>query len=174
MAESLLPVGAVVVRVLLAPLLRLASFLGMTERMRREFTVDRHEVTSIVLYEVTGEDMEQLEKETLTVGEDFSFSLALAAFAISFTVTLVTVTIPPSKTYDVFWIVMLVSYIGALFFGFRWFRGRRNFRNVCQKIRSRGGPLGEEGKEKAVETVTSVSTSVSVEKTTNEKTTKAH
>jgi hypothetical protein len=40
--------------------------------IRREFVVERHEVTGVVIYEVTGEDLEQLEKETLTVGEDFS------------------------------------------------------------------------------------------------------
>jgi len=53
------------------------------ERDRREFFVERHSVTSLVIYEVTGEDMEQLEKETLTVGEDFSFALASISVALS-------------------------------------------------------------------------------------------
>jgi hypothetical protein len=43
----------------------------MAEKTKREFVVERHAVTDLVLYEVTGEDLEQLERETLTVGEDF-------------------------------------------------------------------------------------------------------
>jgi hypothetical protein len=42
---------------------------------------------------------------------------------------------------------MLIGYISALFFGIRWYRGRSQFKSVMQKIRGRGGPLGEEGKE---------------------------
>lgn len=130
------------------------------ERVTREFVVERHAVTSVVIYEVTGEDLEQLEKETLTVGEDFSFALALLAVAISFTVTLSTVSIPAGKTFDVFWIVMLGSYVAGLFFGIRWFRGRRQFMSVCRKIRERGGPIGEEGKvaESVASSVTVVTT----------------
>src|SRR5258708_36305937 len=112
-----------------------------------------------------GEDLEQLEKETLTVGEDFSFALAAISVAISFTVTLTTVSIPPGKTYEVFWIVMLFGYVAGLFFGVRWFRGRRKFRSVISKIRRRGGALGEAGKEvaEAVSAVTTVTTTKTTE-----------
>jgi hypothetical protein len=135
------------------------------ERVKREFVVERHAVTSVVIYEVTGEDLEQLEKETLTVGEDFSFALAASAVAISFTITLSTVTIAAGKTYDVFWIVMLGSYVAATFFGVRWFNGRKQFKGVVKKIRERGGPLGEEGKE-VVESVSSVTVGVVTTETT--------
>ena len=135
----------------------------LMERVKREFVVERHAVTSVVIYEVTGEDLEQLEKETLTVGEDFSFSLATTAVAISFTITLSTVTIPAGKTFDVFWIVMLGSYVAALFFGVRWFRGRRDFMSVCRKIRQRGGPLGEEGKQIVDAVLSSTMTVVTTE-----------
>ena len=134
----------------------------MAEKLTREFVVERHAVTRVVIYEVTGEDLEQLEKETLTVGEDFSFALATLSVAATFTITISTVTIPAGKIFDVFWIVMLLGYLSGLYFGFRWFRGRKQFKNVCRKIRERGGPLGEEGKE-VVETVSS---SVSVVTTT--------
>jgi hypothetical protein len=133
------------------------------EKVKREFVVERHEVTSMVIYEVTGEDLEQLEKETLTVGEDFSFALASLSVAASFTITLSTVNIPAGKTYEVFWIVLMVSYLAAVFFGIRWYRGRKKFRTVLVKIRNRGGALGEEGK--AVIESTTV-TSMTVEKTT--------
>ena len=116
------------------------------EKIRREFAVERHEVTGVVIYEVTGEDLEQLEKETLTVGEDFSFALASLSVALSFTATLATVTIPAGKTFDVFWIVMILGYLSGIFFGIRWFRGRNKFESVLSKIRSRGGELGEDGK----------------------------
>lgn len=137
----------------------------MAEKVKREFFVERHAVTSVVLYEVTGEDLEQLEKETLTVGEDFSFALAALSIAASFTVALTTVTIPPGKTNEVFWIVMLFGYVAGLFFGIRWVRGRNQFRGVMQKIRSRGGPLGEEGKEAATTTTTVTTVAASIETT---------
>jgi hypothetical protein len=133
------------------------------EKITREFVVERHAVTSVVIYEVTGEDLEQLEKETLTVGEDFSFALAAISVALSFSATLSAVTIPAGKTYDVFWIVMLLGYISGIFFGIRWFRGRKQFRSVVSKVRSRGGPLGEQGKT-VVETASV--TTVAIEKTT--------
>jgi len=135
----------------------------MPERVKREFLVERHAFTSFVLYEVTREDLEQLEKETLTVGEDFSFALFALAVAISFTVTLATVDIPHGKTNDVFWIVMLLGWLAGAFFGVRWYRARGQFASVIQKIKDRGGPLGEEGRE--VEVVTSV---IATETTTKE------
>ncbi len=141
----------------------------MAEKGKREFFVERHAVTSVVIYEVTGEDLEQLEKETLTVGEDFSFALAALSIAASFTVTLSTVTMPAGKTNDVFWIVMLLGYIAGLYFGIRWIRGRRQFRGVMTKIRGRGGPLGEEGKEIIESATTTTVTTVAaaaIEKTT--------
>ena len=133
------------------------------EKIKREFVVERHEVSSMVIYEVTGEDLEQLEKETLTVGEDFSFALASLSVAISFTITLDTVSIPAGKIYDVFWIVTIIGYLAGFFFGIRWRRGRKKFRSVLGKIKNRGGALGEEGK--AVIESTSVS-AITVEKTT--------
>lgn len=133
------------------------------ERLTREFVVERHAVTSVVIYEVTGEDLEQLEKETLTVGEDFSFSLASFSVALSFTATLTTVSIPVGKTYDVFWIVMILGYVAGLFFGIRWYRGRKQFRSVMSKIKNRGGPLGEEGKTVAESATVA---SIAVETTT--------
>jgi hypothetical protein len=72
------------------------------EKITREFVVERHAVTSVVLYEVTGEDLELLEQETIAVGEDFSFALASLSVALSFTITLRTVAIPAGKTYEVF------------------------------------------------------------------------
>lgn len=136
------------------------------ETIKREFDVERHAVTSVVIFEVMGEDLEHLEKETLTVGEDFSFALASFSIALSFTVTLSTVVIPDGKRYDVFWIIMLLGYISGLFFGVRWFRGRKQFKGIITKIRNRGGQLGEKGKPRVEAIASVVTTTVAVEKTT--------
>jgi hypothetical protein len=114
---------------------------------KEEFDVERHPYTGLVIYEVSLDDLNRLEKETLSVSEDFAFALFFAATAISFTITLATVNIPAGKLYDTFLIVMLFGYAGALFFGIKWFKGRHSFKSVVKEIKERPGTLGEEGKE---------------------------
>lgn len=123
------------------------GFLRMVGKIKREFSVESHPLRELVLYEVSLDDLNQLETETLTIGEDFSFALCCLTVAISFTITLATVNIPAGKTYQFFLVLAGIGYIGALFFGIRWFRSRRNFKSIIKKIKERGGPLGEEGKE---------------------------
>ncbi len=120
---------------------------GMAGKTRREFDVENHPYPGLVLYEVTLDDLDALEKETLSVGEDFSFALFGIATALSFTVTLSTVQIPAGKVFDVFWIIMALGYIVAIYFGIRWAKGRRNFKSIVKRIKERSGSLGEEGQE---------------------------
>src|SRR5205823_78645 len=90
---------------------------------------------------------DQLEKETGTVSEDFSFGLFSIATALSFTVTLATVEMQAGKLYELFWIITIIGYVAAIFFGIRWYRSRRNFSAMVKRIKERSGTLGEEGKE---------------------------
>jgi hypothetical protein len=56
----------------------------MIGKIKREFSVESHPYPDLVIYEVSLDDLEQLEKETLTVNEDFSFFLFSSAVFISF------------------------------------------------------------------------------------------
>ena len=119
----------------------------MAERIQREFTVESHAVSRLVVYEVFQEDLDQLEREASTVSEDVTFGVFTFATAISFSIALATTTIESIRTFNIFWVVTLVSWLAAAFFGVRWYRGRRRYKGVISTIKTRSGPLGEEGKE---------------------------
>jgi hypothetical protein len=123
------------------------GFRRMVGKIRREISVESHPYTGLVLYEVSLDDLNQLEADTLTVGEDFSFALFAVTAAISFSVTLLTVDIPAGKLYEAFGMVTMLGYVGFVYFGIRWFRSRRRFNSTIRRIKERSGPLGEEGTE---------------------------
>ena len=119
----------------------------MAEKIQREFTVERHAVDRLVVYEVFQEDLDQLEREASTVSEDVTFGVFTFATAISFSIALATTTIESIKVFNIFWVVTLVSWLATVFFGVRWYRGRERYKGVISTIKARSGPLGEEGKE---------------------------
>jgi hypothetical protein len=119
----------------------------MTGRITREISVESHQITGLVIYEVSIDDLNQLEAETLAISEDFSFAVFCITAAFSFTATLATVDIPPGKIYQVFWVIIIVGYLAGAFFGVRWFRARGTFKRIIKRIKERPGPLGEEGQE---------------------------
>ena len=119
----------------------------MGTRSKREFHIESHPYTGLVLYEVSLDDLDRLETETLSVGQDVSFCLAALAIALSFTATLATVSIPAGKLFDAFFIITLLGYAGTVYFGLRWYKGRRSFKNIVRRIKERPGSLGEEGNE---------------------------
>jgi hypothetical protein len=125
----------------------LALIRTVPTRIKEEFFVERHSYTGFVLYDITGDDLDNLERETLTISEDFSFASIATAVAISFSIALATTTITSQETFNVFWIVTILGYVIGLYFGIRWLRSRKNFKGILHKIRQRGGTLGEEGKE---------------------------
>jgi hypothetical protein len=119
----------------------------MAGKVRREIAVESHPYTGLVLYEVSLDDLNQLESELVSVGEDFSFALFCITTAISFTVTLATVDIAAGKLYNVFWIITIIGYLGAVYFGVRWYKTRSKVKSTIKRIKERVGSLGEEGKE---------------------------
>lgn len=119
----------------------------MPKPAKEELLVERHPFSGLVLYEVSGDEMDQIEKETLSISEDFSFGIAGLSVALSFMSTLVTVDITSDRTFYVFFIIMCLGFLVALHCGVRWFRTRQNFKGAIIRIKSRVGPLGQEGKE---------------------------
>jgi hypothetical protein len=116
-------------------------------KKREEIVVERHALESLVIYEVSGHELDELERETTSVGEDFSFALSGISIATSLGAVLLTVEIPSNRVFTIFLVIMLLGFIVAFYCGVKWLRGRRAFKGVVQRIKERVGPLGEEGKE---------------------------
>jgi hypothetical protein len=112
-----------------------------------EIAVERHLYRALVLYDVTGDELDQLESERLTLSQDFSFAAVGLSVGVSFLIGITTTTITLDRLFQSFFVVTLVGFVGAAFFGIRWLRGRSKFRSVIQRIRDRAEPLGQEGKE---------------------------
>ena len=108
----------------------------------------RHRLAHVDIFEVTGDELDNIEREAANIGTDLQFSLVLLPIAVSFTLTLVLTTIASPRVYSSFFIITLLTYVLGIYFGIRWFRQRGSFKKLLQKIRDRSvGPIGQEGKE---------------------------
>ena len=119
----------------------------MAKGRKEHIVVERHTYAELILFEVTDDELEQLKKEALTVGEDFSFFLVGISVAITVTVTLLSVQIESNRVFEFFVIVAIIGFLMTAYFGIRWYRKRNEFKEVIERIRSRVAPLGEEGEE---------------------------
>jgi hypothetical protein len=121
--------------------------MPMAKGRKEHIVVERHTYAELILFEVTDDELEQLKKEALTVGEDFSFFLVGISVAITVTVTLLSVQIESNRVFEFFVIVAIIGFLMTAYFGIRWYRKRNEFKEVIERIRSRVAPLGEEGEE---------------------------
>ena len=106
--------------------------------------VRRHRIAELDVYEVSSEDLEQLERAGLRGAEAFGFLVFGLSVGISLTVTLVTVDISSNRVFESFLITTIIAYVVGVFFGIRWFLERRSAKTVSQRIRSRIGPIGDD------------------------------
>lgn len=116
--------------------------------MEEHVPIRRHRLPDLHSYDVTGDELDQIEREAMQVGLDFSFaSIALTAF-ISFLLALTTTEIKVPWVFEAYFSVMLSAFGFAVFFGIRWVRGRKVGTSIITKIRQRQvGPLGNEARE---------------------------
>jgi hypothetical protein len=132
---------------------KLRSIAGTRLRVARgtkeEIEIERHRLSMLVIYECSGDEIEQLEKETLSISEDLNFSIAGFSVGTALLVVLLTVDITSNRLFYMFFIACLAGYAMALYCGIKWWRGRKSFTRVMARIKQRVGPLGEQGKEVA-------------------------
>ena len=114
---------------------------------REEIPVERHPYHGLHLYEVTGDELDQLQQEAFSVGEDFSFALVGITLAVSFLIALLTTDIKAERIFTVFVVITSLGFLSASFFGIRWFNGRKTYKRTIRRIRERVGPLGDESKQ---------------------------
>jgi hypothetical protein len=101
--------------------------------------VRRGRYETITIFEITEDELEQLQK-----GSPDSLLLNFAVFAlstfVSFLIALTTTTIQSNRLFDVFVIVACVSCFGALVLFSLWWRSRRGTSGLVQAIRRRLPP----------------------------------
>lgn len=98
--------------------------------------INRAKVESIDLYEVTDDELVQLEK-----GSDGSLFLNLAltliSASVSFFIAISTTTIESDRQYTLFLIIAVGFLIGAAILTLLWWKSREAVASVVQRIRAR-------------------------------------
>lgn len=130
----------------------LCTSLGITFaesiRMSEQIPIKRHRLEQVETFEVSGDELERIEREASSVGTYLQYALFWLPVGISLTATLSLTTISSNRVYISFFVVMVMSYAFGLFFLVRWYQTRDVFKELIRKIRDRQvGPVGEEGKE---------------------------
>jgi hypothetical protein len=103
--------------------------------------VRRARVDSITVYDVTEQELEQLEKGG---GGGIYLNLCLSIFSIaaSFLIAVITTKIESDRQFAIFIIITTVGFLGALVLGILWWRCRESVTAVVLSIKRRM-PLDE-------------------------------
>lgn len=105
--------------------------------------INRAKVESIDLYEVTDDELSELEK-----GKDGGLFLNLALFlisaSISFLITLTTTNIESDRQFILFCVIAISGLVGAVILSLLWWRERNSVKDVIRRIRARMKSPGED------------------------------
>jgi hypothetical protein len=108
----------------------------------------RHRLQHLDLYDVSGDELDNIEQLGTTVGTDLQFCTFWLPIGISAALTLIAVPIPNIHVYQTYLAAAFAGFGFGIFFGVRWWSTRGQFKKCLDKIRQRQvGPVGEEGKE---------------------------
>lgn len=97
--------------------------------------VRRGRVDSIDLYEVTDDELQELERGG-EASNYLNFALSLSSIAISFSIALAT-TNTTDRQFYVFLIIIVGTALAALIFGVIWRSNRRTVQELAARIRAR-------------------------------------
>ncbi len=128
------------------------ALFGMT-LFEDQIPAKRHRLPHVDLYDVSGDELENLERLGTSVGTDLQFCTFWLPIGVSAMLTLIgeaygSVPISNPHVYETYLVAMFVGYGFGIFFGVRWWLTRAHFKKCVDKIRQRQvGPVGEEGKE---------------------------
>lgn len=103
--------------------------------------VRRARVDSITVYDVTEQELDQLEKGG-SGGIYLNLSLSLLSIAISFLIAVITTEIKSDRQFNIFVIITSVGFLGAVVLGILWWRSRETVTAVVLSIKRRM-PLDE-------------------------------
>jgi hypothetical protein len=112
--------------------------------------VRRHRLRAVHSYDVTGDELDQIEADTTEVGLDFSVATNALTVAISFAVVLMTVQIHNDRVWTAFLVLAIVGTVIAGYCGTRWAISRTKGLSIIDRIRQRQeAPLGNNDQELA-------------------------
>jgi hypothetical protein len=113
-----------------------------------QITTKRHRISHLELFDVSGEELDNLEEIGQSVGTDLQFFTFWIPIGLSATFTLNAITISDIHVYNFYLIAAWVGFGMGIYHGIRWLNNRGRFKKRINKIRERQiGPVGEEGKE---------------------------
>lgn len=98
--------------------------------------IRRARVDSLDIYEVTEEELGQLEKGS-PMSLQLNFSIFLLSVAITTLITLLTVQIVSSQLYTIFVVVTVIGLVLGVFLFLLWFSNYRSLTPVAKRIRER-------------------------------------
>ncbi len=108
----------------------------------------RHRLRHLDLYDVSGDELDQIERLGTSVGTDLQFATFWLPIGITTLLTLIVLTISDTRVFITYVCIMLVSLGFSIYFFVRWWITRGEFKKLINRIRERQvGPVGEEGKE---------------------------
>jgi hypothetical protein len=118
--------------------------LRMAHQPHHPISVRRHPITAIEVYDVTSEELDELERSGLRGTEDFGFSIFGFSSGITLAATVLSVDIKPDRLNQIFWSAMLLAFAIGVYCGIRWIISRKSVRTIAQRIRARVEPLGDQ------------------------------
>jgi hypothetical protein len=111
--------------------------MSSNERTEQDtIRVRRGRMDSIVVYDVTDQELKELERGG-DGGIYLNVALSLASVAISFVIALTTTTITSDRQFSIFFLVAIVSAIGALILALLWWNCRKSMRALILSIKGR-------------------------------------
>ena len=97
--------------------------------------IRRGEVDEIKLYTITDYELDTLERGTPALF--FNVGITLLSICCSFFIALFTTYIDSIRIFVVFIVVVTGSFLGVIVFTCLWWRDRRSFAALIQRIRNR-------------------------------------
>lgn len=103
--------------------------------------IHRVRLEKLTIFEISESELEALERGS---PDSLFLNLAIAVIsvAVSFSITLATADIESNRTFVVFVIVTVISYIASVTLGLLWWTSRANLKSVAREIRGRQIPQG--------------------------------
>jgi len=95
-----------------------------------------YRIPRIEVYQVTEDELSRIEEGYGQVGQDLTFAVASFSSCLAFSTALATASFS-ERLFLIFLVLVIVSGLGALYTGIRWWRVRKAAPRVIATIRSR-------------------------------------
>jgi hypothetical protein len=100
--------------------------------VNEQIPIRRHRVSDVHFYDVTADELNQIETDSAAIGTDLNFALVSAGIFATFLLTLSTAKVDSDRIFAVYVAIMVVLAIASIFFGVRWWGASRRGLGVIQ------------------------------------------